>query len=206
MMCLAVTVPPVNEISGTSLCFTSADPAVGPAHHNTDVERNASEVERNVWNASASAKDHVDDALGEAGLVEQAAQHPGGEGGHLRGLGHDGVAHGDGRRHLPREEVQRQVPGRDGVRACRGIEKRKRGREEEEEPGRDETGDADGTADGVVDGALDGGGALLVVEDGGGEEAEVGDGAGDVHGAGQRHGLALVPRFGLSELFQILFD
>ncbi len=57
----------------------------------------------------AHTVEDTDDAGGDAGIVEHAAEHPCGHAGQLARLRHAAVAHRDGRRDLPRQQIQRQV-------------------------------------------------------------------------------------------------
>lgn len=70
----------------------------------------------------SEARDDVDDAWGEAGLLDKLCCHEGGEGCLLGGLQDDGVTRRQGGAQLPRPHKQREVPG-DDLSANTNLEK-----------------------------------------------------------------------------------
>ena len=84
---LPTSVEPVNATLSTSGCAASAAPAVSP-----------------------KPGDHVDHAVGHAGLGDQLGQPQRGQRGLLGRLEHHGVAGGQRRAELPRGHQQREVP------------------------------------------------------------------------------------------------
>ena len=69
----------------------------------------------------AVAAHEVDDAGGDARLVEDAAELEGAVRRDLARLHDDGVAREERRRHLPREHVEREVPGHDPADDADGL-------------------------------------------------------------------------------------
>ena len=133
-------------------------------------------LDHGLTHLRAEAVKDVQDPIGHPDLLGPLAQHERGHRGHLTGFGDDAIATGEGRRNFPSEEVQREVPGTDA------------------------TDDPEWLSQGVVDRPVAHGvaftGELLGRR---GVEAEVLFCAGDVHGGGQRNGLAIVFGFGCGE-------
>ncbi len=117
---------------------------------------------------ATQAVQEVEDPRRRPDLGEEARQAVRGQRRQLAGLGDEGIAHRQGRRDLPGQQVERQVPGGD------------------------QADHAEGLAQGVVQRPLHVVGVVAVVADGAGEEAEVLDRPWDVDGPGQVPGLALV--------------
>jgi len=69
----------------------------------------------------AGAMHDVEDAARQAGSLEEPGEHRRAGGRELRRLGHDSVAHGERRRQLPREQVERQVPRRHEAHHAHGL-------------------------------------------------------------------------------------
>ena len=83
--------------------------AAGEAHH-----VGALVHDQLVADRRAGADHDLQDAVGEAGLGEQLRQPQRGQWSAGGRLEHDGVAAGQGRRHLVRHEIEREVERRDG--------------------------------------------------------------------------------------------
>mmetsp|Transcript_20157 Transcript_20157/g.71282 ORF Transcript_20157/g.71282 Transcript_20157/m.71282 type:complete len:406 (+) Transcript_20157:430-1647(+) len=124
----------------------------------------------------------VEHAGRQADVRGDLGEHAGGARRQLGGLGDDGVAHRQARRHLPRQEVQWQVPGRD------------------------EAAHADGVAQRVVDGVRHVVEVALAVPQLTGEESKVGDGARDVHRRRHLQRLARVLRLQARQFIRALRD
>ena len=155
-----VTVPPVKEMAGMSGWPTMAAPADAPSPCTTL---------RTPGGSPCSAVSR--------------AEHRCRERRQLRGLGDHGVAGRDGGRDLPREQVQRQVPGRDEARHAAWLPQH------------------------VVEGTVVGGiGRRLRVQDGRREEPQVGHGAWDVQPSGERDRLAGIGALRLDESLEVLLQ
>jgi hypothetical protein len=128
------------------------------------------------------AMHHVEHAAGQADLRRERRQQGGGGRRELRRLRDHGVARGQGRRDLPGEEVQRQVPRRDGADHA-----------ERQPQGVVEPGLAVVRFAGELRGRMR-------------EEAQVGDRAGDLDVAGEGVGLAAVQRLGMGEIIEARLD
>jgi hypothetical protein len=103
-----------------------------------------------VAHGGSVADDDVDDAGGDAGLLEQLGHVQGGERGELGRLDHDAAAGGEGRRDLPREHVQGLgVSAGVSAAAAAAATSRRASRPTYKVPGDDLTADTDRLVAGV---------------------------------------------------------
>ncbi len=85
-----------------------------------EIRRTRASTDQGCPDLVAESLDEVEDARGEAGLVDEVHQQRTAERRPLGRLQDDGVARGEGRRALPRREHERRVPGRDDDGRARG--------------------------------------------------------------------------------------